>query len=47
MTMFGGNGITVKWGEREFNILAKGTKGYEYVMNNDDVRLYIAKTAWA
>jgi len=43
LSLFGGKGETVKWGDREFNLLAKGTKGYEYVMNNDDVRLYIAK----
>jgi hypothetical protein len=40
--LFGGNGVTVELGGREFIILAKGTKGYEYVMFNDDIRLDIA-----
>jgi hypothetical protein len=37
--LFGGKGVTVKWGDREFNLLAKGTKGYEYILKNDDIRL--------
>jgi hypothetical protein len=41
--LFGGNGVTVELGDREFIILAKGTKGYEYVMYNDDIRLDMAK----
>ena len=41
--LFGGKGVTVEWGGREFNLLAKGTKGYEYVMFNDDARLYLAR----
>lgn len=41
--LFGGKGVTVNWGDKEFNLLAKGTRGYEYVMFNDDVRLYMAK----
>ncbi len=41
--LFGGKGVTVNWNGREFNLLAKGTKGYEYVMHNNDFRIYIAR----
>jgi hypothetical protein len=41
--LFGGKGVTVDFGGREFIIQAKGAKGYEYVMYNDDIRLNLAR----
>jgi len=41
--LFGGKGVTVEWFGNEFNMSARGSKGYEYVMNNDDVRLCLAE----
>jgi len=41
--LFGGKGVTVEFCGQEFNILAKGSKGYEYVMHNDDARLCLAE----
>ncbi len=41
--LFGGKGVTVEWGGHEFNLIAKGTRGYEYVMFNEDIRMYLAK----
>jgi hypothetical protein len=43
ISLFGGKGITVELGGCKFNMLAKGTKGYEFVMSNDDVRLCLAR----
>jgi len=41
--LFGGKGVTIDWGGREFNLSPRGTKGYEFVMSNDDERLCIAR----
>ena len=41
--LFGGKGVTVECCGQEFNMLAKGSKGYEYVMHNDDIRLCLAE----
>jgi hypothetical protein len=41
--LFGGKGVSVTWGGQEFNLLAKGTKGYEYILRNNDIRLYLAR----
>lgn len=43
VSLFGGKGVTVQVGGREFNLLPKGSKGYDYVMFNDDVRLLMAR----
>ena len=41
--LFGGKGVTVEFCGQEFNMLAKGSQGYEYVMHNDDIRLNLAE----
>lgn len=41
--LFGGKGITVNLKGKDFNLQPKGTRGYEYVMNNEDVRLCLAR----
>jgi hypothetical protein len=41
--LFGGKGVTVEFCGQEFNMLAKGSQGYEYVMHNDDIRLCMAE----
>ena len=41
--LFGGKGVTVEWFGNEFNMLPKGSKGYELVMHNDDLRLCLAE----
>ena len=41
--LFGGKGVTVEFCGQEFNMLAKGANGYEYVMHNDDIRLDLAE----
>ena len=40
---FGGKGVTVSLGGREFCLLAKGAMRHEYVMYNDDIRLGLAR----
>jgi hypothetical protein len=45
--LFGGKGVTVNWQGKEFMVSAKGSKGYEYVMFNNDVRLYLAKDCYS
>jgi len=40
---FGGTGTTVELAGKEFNLLPKGNKGYEYVMYNEDIRLFLAE----
>jgi len=42
--LFGGKGVTVEFCGQEFNMLAKGNQGYEYIMHNDDIRLCLAET---
>jgi hypothetical protein len=42
-TLFGGKGTTIQLAGSEFNLLPKGTKGYEYVMYNEDLRLCLAR----
>jgi hypothetical protein len=41
--LFGGKGVTIEFCGQEFNMLAKGRKGYEYVMHNDDIRLCLTE----
>jgi hypothetical protein len=41
--LFNGKGVTVEFCGQEFNMLAKGSQGYEYVMHNDDIRLCLAE----
>ena len=43
--MFGGKGSSVTWHEREFMVKASGTKGYEWVLENADILLCIARKA--
>jgi hypothetical protein len=41
--LFGSKGKTVEFAGKEFNLLPKGSKGYKYVLNNDDIRLLISE----
>ena len=43
--MFGGKGAKVAWFGRDFVVSARGTKGYEWVLDNADVRVCIARKA--
>ena len=42
---FGGKGASVTWFGRDFVVLARGTKGYEWVLQNADVVVCIARKA--
>ena len=43
--LFGGKGASVNWFGKEFSVSAKGTRGYEWILENADVRIYIAQEA--
>ncbi len=43
--LFGGKGSSVTWFGRDFVVLARGTKGYEWVLQNGDVVVCIAREA--
>ena len=40
--MFGSRGAEVNFFGKEFSVSARGTKGYEWVLDNSDIRLCIA-----
>ena len=40
--MFGNKGAEVIFFDKEFSVSARGTKGYEWVLDNGDIRVYIA-----
>jgi len=44
-TMFGGAGTPVKLRDQEFSVGPKGSRGYEYVLVNDDVTVQLAERA--
>ncbi|MBI2850591.1 MAG: hypothetical protein HYX80_06055 [Chloroflexi bacterium] len=41
--LFGGKAVTVELLGHEFNMTPRGSKGWEYVMHNNDVRLNLAR----
>lgn len=43
--LFGGKGSSVTWFDREFTVSARGAKGYEWILTNNDVQVSIAKDA--
>jgi hypothetical protein len=43
--LFGGKGASVTWFGRDFVVSARGTKGYEWVLQNADVVVCIARKA--
>lgn len=43
--LFGGKGSSVTWFGIDFSVSARGTRGYEWVLENADVRLCIAQEA--
>lgn len=43
--LFGGKGSGVTWFGKDFVVSARGTKGYEWVLENADVRVCIARQA--
>jgi len=44
-TMFGGAGTPVKLRDQEFSVGPKGSRGYEFVLVNDDVTVQLAERA--
>lgn len=44
-TMFGGRMVPVSFWGKDFAVSARGSKGYEWVLNNGDVSILIAKEA--
>lgn len=45
--MFGSKGSSVDWLGKDFSVSARGTRGYEWVLENGDVRLCVAREAQA
>lgn len=43
--MFGRKSSSVTWFGKDFIVSARGTKGYEWILENADVRFYVAKKA--
>jgi len=43
--LFGGKGASVTWYDTDFSVSARGTKGYEFVLENADVLVCIARQA--
>ncbi len=46
VSMFGSRGTSVEWHGIEFVVAARGAKGYEWVLRNDDVMVCIAAKAF-
>ena len=43
--LFGGKGSSINWFGKDFKVSARGTKGYEWVLENGDVLVYVAEKA--